>query len=201
MHSVFSLYDKNSPYVVVYSILQPPGVILSPSLRIPSMKQLKRSGESMHPCLTPLTTLNYLISSWSLAILQLSRCHLVILLLCQSLPDPPHSQSPSLPQCWVTLSTPSKCLFQRDNLTSLVWIGCALSSKMVDVGLTLLALRSLNFLKKSPCRWCFRLSFISSITAFNHASQSFPTAFLTARRRLRYSCCLSTSVLHSCHQL
>ena len=49
------IYDKNSPIVVVYSILQPPGVILSGSLRTLSMKQLKTSGK---PCLTPLTTLN-----------------------------------------------------------------------------------------------------------------------------------------------
>ena len=43
---------------VVYSILQSSGVILTASLRTLSMRQLKRSGESMQPCLTPLTTLN-----------------------------------------------------------------------------------------------------------------------------------------------
>ena len=59
VHGVFSLYDKNSPSVVVYSILQPPGVIFSASLRTLSMKQLKSSGESMQACLTPLTTLNF----------------------------------------------------------------------------------------------------------------------------------------------
>ena len=57
VHGVFYLHVRNSPSVVVYSTFHP-GVILSASLSTLSMKQLKRSGESMQPCLTPLSTSN-----------------------------------------------------------------------------------------------------------------------------------------------
>lgn len=78
-------------------------------------------------------------------------------------------------------NTPSKCFFHCANFSSLVLIGCPFSIKMVDVGLALFALMSYNFLKKSPCRLCFKLSSKSSIIlSSSHLSQSFLTAAPTA---------------------
>ena len=100
-----------------------------------------------------------------------------------------------------TFNTPFKCLFQHANFSSLPLIGCPISSKMVDVGFTLSALMSLNFLKKFSCQFLFRLSSISFITVCSHFCRlSFPT-FLTAFLRVRYSICLLAYVLHSCHCL
>ena len=87
------------------------------------------------------------------------------------------------------------------NFSSLPLIGCPLSSKMVDVGFTLSALMSLNFLKKFSCQFLFKLSSISFITVCSHFLQSSITAFLTAFLRVRYSICLPASVLRSCHCL
>ena len=60
---------------------------------------------------------------------------------------------------------------------------------------------SYNFLKKSPCRLCFKLSSKSSIIlSSSHLSQSFLTAAPTALQRFQYSLCLPASCIqHSCH--
>ena len=56
VNGVLSLYDRNSPPLVVYSTCRPPLVISMASLTILSMKQLNRRGDSTHPCLTPVFT-------------------------------------------------------------------------------------------------------------------------------------------------
>lgn len=100
-------------------------------------------------------------------------------------------------------NTPSKCFFHCANFSSLVLIGCPFSFKMVDVGLALFALMSYNFLKKSPCRLCFKLSSkYSIILSSSHLSQSFLTALPTALQRFQCSLGLPASCIHhSCHLL
>ena len=56
VNGVLSLYDRNSPPLVVYSTCRPPLVISMASLTILSMKQLNRRGDSTQPCLTPVFT-------------------------------------------------------------------------------------------------------------------------------------------------